>query len=384
MLGLAMVLPALSAYGEFGSRPGMESYTDYVIQIGGENLGSKVIEIVADSLRLRLPAWKKIPAAQVEVVVLGERIGEHSLLSLTAWIPEAADLKTDRQRHEVWDLARRQLEGELQRLAARTAEQQRKAVEKRFRELSGQQADLERRSAVLSEQVAMLEAESAGADRDSLAKAIAEAVSSQRGLQIEAAGIGARREAIEKRIDELRELAAAKGDSIVSELQKVVEVREAANEALKQHAAAGQRTQMEVMEGEAKLAEAKIELLRAQRDAEDRIGGGALRELNNELSQLLVEAAKVGGQQKQLEQIIGELREQVVATAKASMKLALLERELEAADSQRQPLEHQLASLKEQLTKLSAPQISLQPLVEDQAAAADADEWASPRESQVE
>jgi hypothetical protein len=371
---LAIVTPAITVHGQFGrsrDRSGMEPYSAHVIKVGGESWDDQAIMIVAEQLQPRLPDWGQVPAARVEVAFFGHRLHGSTILGLTVWIPESANLRTERQRRDLWNLARLQLEKELQRVAKLAYDAQQ---ERATRELNDRKRErdfkLFNQAAQLTHEVAMLEAETAGTDRESLAKAIAEAVSNQRGLQLESAGIQARREAIEKRIDDLRAIAQEKGDPIVSELKKIVAIREQERRHLEtaNEKTPGAIAQGQFLEADGRIAEAKIELLRAQREAEDRLSGGALRELNNELSKLLVEAAKVAGQQKQLEQIIAELRKQVVSTAQASATLAPLKDQYNAIGLQRRRVDEEIGRLHRQLSELSEPEILLKPLVEDNSA----------------
>jgi hypothetical protein len=365
LIVLAMTVPVLTASAQFGGRDAPTS--SYLLQIGGNNLSPAVTAIVAQQLKLRPPGWGDAPPPRVEVEFQGQRLGAALILNLTVWVPSAANLENESEHLDVWNLARRELEKEMQRLAGLTYQAESTRLTRELDEQHAERKKLEERAEQVAEKIRMLDAKTAGLDHDSLAKAIAEAVSNRRGLQLEAAGIQARREAIEKRIDELREMAAAKGDPIVSELEKVVEIRQASSEAMKHRAATGKASQQELLEWDARLAEAKIELLRAQREAEDRVSGGALRELNNELSKLLVEAAKVHGQQKQLEQIVEELRKQVVSTAQAEAALAPLRTEMQAIVVQRQYVDNEIDNLRRSLDGLSEPAISLKPLTEEKA-----------------
>jgi chromosome segregation ATPase len=368
IIALLSPLVAHAQHAEAAEELEYMGHEAYVIQVGGGHMSQNVINILAGQLKPRLPDWGDVPPAKVAVQYQSDQMGALPLLKLSVQAEERAGLRNEQRRHELWDLARRQLEQEMQRVAKLTFETQFAQLEQELNKQQVERKKLEEQTAKLIEQIAMLEAETAGTDRESLAKAIAEAVSNQRGLQLEAAGIQARREAIEKRIDELRMEAGARGDSVAEELEKVVELRIKAKEVLEEMVATGRGSKSKLLEAESAVAEAKIEWLRAQRDAENRIGGGALRELNNELSKLLVEAAKVSGQQKQLEQIIAELRKQVVSTAQASATLLPLKDKFNAIAQQRRRVDEEFAQLQSRLNELSEPSISLKPLVEDKSA----------------
>src|SRR4029079_5298742 len=112
-----------------------------------------------------------------------------------------------------------------------------------------------------------------------------------RTLELDRVGVAARREAIERRIDEVRTAGAksADADPVIAQLTKLLEIRENQLATVQKLYETGSAvTAAEVQEAQGHVAEAKIEVLKAQRAAGEDASGGILRELNNELSTLIV------------------------------------------------------------------------------------------------
>lgn len=133
-----------------------------------------------------------------------------------------------------------------------------------------------------------------------------------RQLQLEQIGVQARRNAIERRIDELRKLGdqGAADDPVVGELQKILAVREQQLARTRELREAHTISASDVQNAEAEFAEARIQLLKAQREATDRASGAALQQLNDELSTLMIQAAEFDEKIKATSEFVKELREQ--------------------------------------------------------------------------
>jgi chromosome segregation ATPase len=350
--------------------PQQHIYDAYII-VEGENASFQVLSVLAKTLHPLLPNWPKdtntrfsiAPGSLAEIQLNGAQIIHSSV-----YVVESAIQPTEAEMRQLSDLARQQLEAEVRRVLAISFEAQRRRFQNELHRHESERARLSAEAAKLAEELADRQAASAGAERDDLAKAIAEALSNLRGLQIEDASIRARREAIEARIDELRMRAGAQGDSVVDELEKIVKIREQAQQRLKELADAGQAAQAELAVADAQLAEAKIQWVRAQREGEERIGGGALRELNNELSKLLIDAAEFEGQRKQLEQIVAELRSQVRDAARAAADTARLQDQMQQLRNEQASNDAQISELRRKSAEQSQPEISLQPLAAEAAA----------------
>ncbi len=157
-----------------------------------------------------------------------------------------------------------------------------------------------------------------------------------RELALDRVSVQARREAIEERVDELLKLAneAEESDPIISELQKIQEIRQQQLEnARMRHSAGGSATAAEVSHAEADMANARIDLLKAQRAAADRASGGALEKFNDELSELIVRLAEIDARTGALEKLAEQLRDKTsveVTTRRAVLveRLSMLKGEL--------------------------------------------------------
>jgi hypothetical protein len=153
----------------------------------------------------------------------------------------------------------------------------------------------------------------------------------QREFNLQQVGVTARRRAIEARIDELREVAQAKSsdDPIVAEMRKAVALREKAVEIQKTPGVPAGRPggpALAINEAEAAWTEARIQLLKAERDAMDRAQGSVLVDLNNELSTLIVKDAELEEKRKSIERIVATLEEQASPDRIAEVELLESER----------------------------------------------------------
>jgi hypothetical protein len=349
--------------------PQQHIYDAYII-VEGENASAGVLSVLAKTLHPLLPDWPKDTNTRFGIAagsIQGIKLNGAQIIHSSVYVEDSAIQPTEAEMRQLSDIARRQLEAELRRVLAISFEAQRKRLQDELQRHESERVRLSAEAAKLAEELADRQAASAGAERDDLAKAIAEALSNLRGLQIEDASIRARREAIEARIDELRMRAGAQGDSVVDELEKIVKIREQAQQRLKELADAGQAAQAELAVADAELAEAKVQWVRARREGEDRIGGGALRELNNELSKLLIDAAEIDAQRKQLEQIVAELRSQVRDAARAAGETARLQDRVQQLRSEQVKNDAQISELRRKSAEQSQPEVSLRPLAAEAA-----------------
>jgi predicted transcriptional regulator len=103
-----------------------------------------------------------------------------------------------------------------------------------------------------------------------------------------------------------------------------------------------------LQQSETDLAEARIELLKAQRSAEDQDSGGVVRELNNELSKLVVQSAEIEAKQKSLEQIYAELHDALMSSFRGGLERVEVEARLESLRRRMFHIEESLTDLQSQ------------------------------------
>ncbi len=232
-----------------------------------------------------------------------------------------------------WQDARKELQGALQ-AAQRTMVQQQEEARSRAREAND--AQRARLNAECAEIYQLLE-EAGGTEGspEKLREQLDETNSMLRQLALDRVSMEARRQAIEERVDELLKLAheAEESDPIIVELLKIQEIRQQQLENVRMRHSVGQATPAEVNQAEADMANARIDLLKAQRGAADRASGGVLEKLNNELSNLIVQLAEIDARTGALEKLASHLRDQTsveVTTQRAMLveRLSLLKGEL--------------------------------------------------------
>jgi len=368
---IAMTLTAALATQPAAGQIQSENYSEnYIIVEGGQELSAPVMNIVAQSVSPRLPDWPEAAAGESPVASVSIS-GEEGKLSddariYTLIVHGERDPKTSvAEMRKLWDVARSGLEAKLRRIQRIGRESQTQQLQKAIDELTGQQHELDAVSQKLREELAARRADSIGSET-TLGQGLAEALSDQRELQLEDAGNRARREAIERRIDQLREQAEASSsdDPILEELEKLVDIREqqvATVRAL--HNVGGKGgTDSSLRRAEGELAEARITLLTARRDAEERAGGGALRELNNELSRLMVQAAEIEGRQKELNSMIDNLRADLRQNIQAHAAAERIQQELETVRQRRSHIDARWFEKQREKAELPQSEISLRPL----------------------
>ncbi len=109
------------------------------------------------------------------------------------------------------------------------------------------------------------------------------------------------------------------------------------------------------------MADANILLLKAQRDAVERASGGAILQLNNELSTLVINAAELAEKQVAVENEMAKFRE--MADPQNPTRLEMLKARIAMAKEQLADAERRLAELRRD-TPPGLRQISLRPLEE--------------------
>jgi chromosome segregation ATPase len=197
----------------------------------------------------------------------------------------------------IWEKARSALEDGLRKLQATTRENQLREREREIRSaheaLASSRQDYEAAVSRLSALARDLGDGSQAEIQQQLSATLAEL----RQLKLKMIGLQARRDAIERRIDDLRKVAeeASIDDPVIAELQSAVSAREKVLEHRKRleklGVPGGEATF--IAEAEANLTDARLQLLRARREAVGGSEGDVLQQLNNELSMLIIQAAEI-------------------------------------------------------------------------------------------
>jgi len=367
ILAAAFTAPSATCLAQFGGAGGARqtgAFQNYVIVEGGQDLSPIVLNIVAQTLNPKLPDWPDEPAlATVGFAPQPARLSDDAKI-YTMWVNYQEKLQlSDSQMLELSDLARSQLEAALRRIQRVGRESRMQQLEKAIDELTAQQHEFDAVSQKLREELAARRADSIGFET-TLGQGLAEALSEQRKLQLEDAGNRARREAVERRIDQLRKEAEAssEADPILKELETLVDIREQQLALVQARNKAGHETAAPLRSAEGELAEARITLLTARRDAEERAGGAALRELNNELSKLMVQAAEIEGRQKELKSMIDLFRAELRKSVQAHAEAERLQQELETVRQRRSHIDARWFEKQRERAELPQTEISLRPL----------------------
>ena len=197
---------------------------------------------------------------QLRLSLRGTKLNGAQFINLAVYVESIAIQPTETEMRQLWEVARKQLEAELNRVTGEVAEAQRKRLYDEIQRLEAQR-ESESNVTELIEQLADRQAESAGAEGN-FSQGLAEAYSKQRELKLRDAGLQARREAIERRIDDLRKVAdeSAAKDPVLGELEKLVEIRRKQLDAVRALMRTAGRGGLEFQ-----LAEAEAELASAHR-----------------------------------------------------------------------------------------------------------------------
>jgi hypothetical protein len=182
-------------------------------------------------------------------------------------------------------------------------------------------------------------------------------------LELERVGVAARRQAIEGRIDELREHDAesAHDDPVIVQLRKLVDIREEQFANVKALVDSGQQaaSSSDMRSAEAEVVHARIEMLRAQRAAGESANGPLLRELNNELSRLIIRDAEL----KAMRDALDERRQKLESLIEAADERALLTRQSESLRGVIDVLEDKIRELDSDAHQPQGP-ITIKPLTD--------------------
>lgn len=397
---------------------GARSLTRQVVVEHASGLNDAVIRYVTDTVssRLRKEQDQNAKGPRLWGVALGrtefggQPLGKSQLLEgmdvwplLVTYQPGA-----NPDAPELWERARGEVEQALRIVQKRVHESRVREFQGRFEVADGRHYEAQQRLAEYNDELIKILTETG--DFEYFRTEVQTLNSQARELGLEQVGVAARREAIEKRIDELRQRAAVEVDSdpVIAELQKLVEIQERRLELaplsspliVQQQAALKglrerrdeyarnvkegvdldtdvgyQRIISAIAEGEsfmatqiehakdkqsnpeaaAGLVEARVTLLKAQRDASDRAQGSILAVLNDELSTLAIKAAELAEKQKAVEnevrRFVGKSDPKIpVELEMLKTRIALAKEQLAEAERRRAELERDAPPEPEQIT----------------------------------
>lgn len=277
-----------------------------------------------------------------------------------------------------WERVRERLESALRRMQVSIERRRVEEVETQRRAAEAYRLSTERMIADLSDR---LEAIGDPGHVEQLRARLDAATAKISELSLDRVGVEARREAITHRIAELRRASdeASEDDALIVELEKIVAIRERQLELVRTMEGPGTTPPRDVVDAaESQVAAARVELLKAKRATASAAAGGALQELNNELSRLIVQLAEIDARTKGLESIKQSLREATSAgaTVQASVlheRLAKLQGRLAEAEDSVEKLQSLDSSPPQQITITPLDEVLSLSGEEDSADAPNAD-----------
>lgn len=296
-----------------------------VLVSGMAGLSSESIAEVAAALGRRLKRHE--PSSHVFEISLyakpNARLSDDMVFYfLTVQTDEHGTELSETHQDELWERVRKELERSLRVVQDTVLMDRAQAMQSRIDDLEVRRAQYLRELEKVLEESEALGGESDG-PMEELTAQLVDAVKRLRELQLDRISIDARRQAIETRIDELRKAADAdaKEDPVLTELQRIVEIRDDQLAKLRALYDVGNELAggVELNEAKASLAQARIELLKAERASMDQSSGALLQEFNNELSKLFVEDAEVTARIAALEELTGDLRKRTSMTTRRAI-----------------------------------------------------------------
>jgi hypothetical protein len=296
-----------------------------VIVEGRGELSRELIGVVYRTVNRRLAKAAKQQDGDLELLGVelsnSYRLVDMDIGKLTITCLDKGQEESRQERMgKLWAAARQELELALRKVQQTSRNRQQAARERALGRIVEQRESYERERASVIDR---LEAIGRRAAPEQMLQQLSQAENQLNELELNRVGLEARRGAIDERIDYLREAAAkvADDDPIVGELEKIVGIREQQLERVQSlYDVGGTVTEGEVREVEAKVAEARIELLKSKRRGADCQNGGVLAQLNDELSTLFVEDAEQRARQKALEQVVAELRDQTDVSERSQVE----------------------------------------------------------------
>ena len=134
-----------------------------------------------------------------------------------------------------------------------------------------------------------------GLSREAILDQMRDLEDHKRETEMELAGQQALRRALEEQIARIGERleTETKGDAVLAELEKVVELRNQQLDRFRELVAQGQASPAELADVQGQVAMAKVELAEQRRAAMERLGADRLAELNEELARVSIHAAEL-------------------------------------------------------------------------------------------
>jgi hypothetical protein len=251
------------------------------------------------------------------------------------------------EARQAWQAAREELEEIINSLQQLSQDAHRRQQQAQIEALSRHRDELQQEvqkavGRLIERRVA------SGGPRGQFEQAHADMQKRVRELQLRRIGADARREAIEKLVDQLRATVDKRrgADPLLEEFRRIVKIRQQRVEVLKaMHDQGGAITMAELQQGEAELAMANVELLKAERSVGDDGTSAMLGELNNQLSQLSVESAELEAQLEASQKMLSELNQGIAEGTQFEAEAAGLEQHAARARQQLSEIEARLAEL---------------------------------------
>jgi hypothetical protein len=343
-IALAWVPPRCA--GQFNEN---QQYGRQVLVEGRRGLSDSAIDAVARLVAQRLTKEARgrelaVMWGGINLGADGAPLGEDASMGNLSIVVAGEKRLDDAQLQTLWDESRLAMQRSLRVVQQRTLNAQLAQLERQHIQLDKQR---QQTHAKLDDAIHRLETlDGSNNSQEQIEQQLGAAVNLLRQIQLDRVGLDARRTAIDERTDYLRESAKAEteADPVISELRKIVDIREQQLARANQLAdGAGTVTRAEVQQVAAELAQARIELLRAQRAASDNASGAILQELNNELSKLFVQDAELKARGRALEETVEELSAQASVAVRA--EIAGLQQSVKS-------LRERLASIDDETAKL--------------------------------
>jgi hypothetical protein len=237
-------------------------------------------------------------------------------LIVGVYTPSDVDGDVDAIAGQRWEEIRQKLEDALRTAQRRIVEQNNGDYRKRRDAVARRVAQTENE---LSDALQRLREVDGDSSLRQLREQLASTTATLRELALDRVSAEARREAISVRIDELRREAMkdSQDNPLIEELEKVAEIRERQLKVMREAVEGGVVSEGDLARPEVELATARVEVLKAKRAPMAEAAGSVLRELNNEISHLIVRLAEIDARTKALQETANELREETSVEAVA-------------------------------------------------------------------
>jgi len=191
------------------------------------------------------------------------------------------------------------------------------------------------------------------------------------GLELDLAGIAARRRGLQEQSAMIRDEAGRQwgGDAVTQELQRLLAAGERNLSQLRQAAAAGRVSEMEVTRAQESVARARIDLARRREELTRLAGGGPLEEFTRESNRLAVDQAEKEARLQVVRRQHDEVQTQLTRAAplpprtdaeavnlggqkdELARRAQVLELDLAGIDARRKALQAEIAVIRDEAAK---------------------------------